>query len=167
MEESPEFVQWATARQGRLVRSAYLMTGDLQAAEDLVQEALVKVCLRWERLRDGHPDAYARRIIHHDHVSWWRRRREYAVPEPVDAAMPQSASTEDAEVVRAALVRLPPRQRSVLVLRFFEDLSVDQTAEVLGISPGTVKSQTHDALRNLRAHAPELGELVGEEAAHE
>lgn len=144
------------------------MTGDLHAAEDLVQEALVKVCQRWDRLRAGNPDAYARTIVYRDHVSWWRRRREYAVAETPDDRAGEPRSVEDAEVVRAALMRLPRKQRAVLVLRFLEDLSVEASADAMGVSPGTVKSQTHDALRNLRAQAPELALLVGsEEVSHD
>jgi len=161
MDETPSFAEWARARQRRLVRAAYLVTGDLGRAEDLVQEALVKVCLRWDRLADGHPEAYARTIIYRDHVSWWRRSREHPVAEVTSDAATGGPDVEDAEVLRAALLRLPPRQRAVLVLRYYEDLTAAGTAHVLGISVGTVKSQTHDALRNLRTQAPELVELVG------
>lgn len=161
MDADLAFADWAAARQRRLVRAAYLMTGDLPLAEDLVQEALVKVCQRWERLRDGRPEAYARTILYRDHATWWRRRREYAVAEVRDDRPVVPGSVEDADVVRAALLRLPGKQRAVLVLRYFEDLSVAEAAEVLGVSPGTVKSQTHDALRNLRDQAPELRALVG------
>lgn len=167
MQTEPSFAEWAAARQGRLVRAAYLMTGDLHAAEDLVQEALVKVCQRWSRLREGHPEAYARRIIYRDHVSGWRRRREYASSATRERAAPEGRVVEDVTVVRDALLRLPRGQRAALVLRFFEDLTAAETATVLGVSVGTVKSQTHDALRNLRRLAPELAELVGEEASHD
>ena len=166
METGPEFADWAAARQRRLVRAAYLMTGDLRR-QDLVQEALVKVCQRWERLRGGNPEAYARTIVFRDHVSWWRRRKEYAVADVRDEQEVSGPDVEGASVVRDALLRLPQRQRAVLVLRYFDDLTEAQAAEVMGIRVGTVKSQTRRVARNLREHAPELGDLVGRETTHE
>jgi RNA polymerase sigma-70 factor (sigma-E family) len=155
------YTRWAQDAQGRLLRAAYLLTGDLAHAQDLVQEALVKVALRWDRLGDGHPTAYARTIIARDHVSWWRRRRETPYGEaPADLAA-VSSEPEVALVVRRALARLTAKQRAVLVLRHFEDLGVDEVAAVLGVSVGTVKSQNAAALQRLREGAPELLELIG------
>ncbi len=86
MDDS-EFIEWVAGHQRQLLRSAYLLTGDLHRAQDLVQEALVKVALRWSRLRTGNPTAYARRILVHDNVSWWRRhRRELTTAETAEAA---------------------------------------------------------------------------------
>jgi RNA polymerase sigma-70 factor (sigma-E family) len=155
------YTRWAQDAHGRLLRAAYLLTGDLHRAEDLVQEALVKVALRWERLGDGQPTAYARTIIVRDNVSWWRRRREtpYGAA-PVDLAA-VSSEPEVALVVRRALGRLTAKQRAVLVLRHFEDLSVEEVAAALGVSVGTVKSQTAAALQRLREGAPELLDLIG------
>ena len=155
------FTEWAAGAQRRLLRSAYLLTGDLPAAEDLVQEALVKVALRWERLRDGHPTAYARTIVVRDHISRWRRRRELPVPAPGDVAA-VSSDPDTALVVRRALGRLTPKQRAVVVLRHFDDLGVDEVAAILGVSAGTVKSTNSDALARLREGAPELLDLIGE-----
>lgn len=155
-----DFSAWAAGAEQPLLRSAYLLTGDLHRAEDLVQEAMVKVALRWGRLREGKPTAYARRIIANDHVSLWRRRgREVPVAEPTtDAAV--STDPETVLVVRRALDRLTPAQRAVVVLRHFDDLSERETAEVLGIAVGTVKSQNSAALARLRTGAPELLDLV-------
>lgn len=160
--QEQEFTEWAAGCQRSLLRSAYLLTGDLHRAQDLVQEALVKVALRWSQLRGGNPTAYARRIIVRDNVSWWRRRRETAVGDP-EAPAPEGVSSDPvtAMVVRRALLRLTPAQRAVLVLRHFDDLTERETADVLGVSIGTVKSQNAAALGRLRTGAPELLTLIG------
>jgi len=154
------FTEWAAGAQRRLLRSAYLLTGDLHAAEDLVQEALVKVALRWDRLRHGQPTAYARTIVVRDHISRWRRRRDVVTAAPVDVAA-VSSDPETALVVRRALGRLTPKQRAVVVLRHFDDLGVHEVAAELGVSYGTVKSQNAAALARLRDGAPELLDLIG------
>jgi RNA polymerase sigma-70 factor (sigma-E family) len=153
------FTEWAAGRQRQLLRSAYLLTGDLHRAEDLVQEALTKVALRWSRLADGNPTAYALRIISRDNISWWHRRRDV----PTDSFHDGGASDEPeiALVVRRALARLTRAQRAVLVLRHFDDLTERETADVLGVSIGTVKSQNSAALARLRTGAPELLTLIG------
>jgi RNA polymerase sigma-70 factor (sigma-E family) len=153
------FTEWAAGRQRQLLRSAYLLTGDLHRAEDLVQEALTKVALRWSRLADGNPTAYALRIISRDNISWWRGRRDV----PTDSFRDAGASEEPeiAMVVRRALARLTPGQRAVVVLRHFDDLTERETAEVLGVSIGTVKSQKAAARARLRTGAPELLSLIG------
>lgn len=157
------FEAWALARQQQLVRSAYLVTGDFQRAEDLVQEALIRAAQRWEVLAGGRPDAWVRTVIFRQHVSWWRRtRRESVSDDPPDAGY--QASGEAAVMVRDALGLLTRKQRAVLVLRFIEDLSVTETAAVLGVSGGTVKKQTSVALARLREVAPGLAELVEERA---
>ena len=160
MDEA-ELSEWVVGAERRLLRSAYLLTGDLHRAQDLVQEALVKVALRWPRLRDGNPTAYALKILVRENISWWRRRRE--VPLGDDDAPDGSVSSdpETALVVRRALARLTPAQRAVVVLRHFEDLTERETAEILGISIGTVKSQNSAALARLRTGAPELLDLIG------
>ena len=159
MDEN-EFTEWAAGCQRQLVRSAYLLTGDLQHAEDLVQEALVKVALRWSRLRAGNPTGYARKIIVRDHISRWRRRRGEVLVE-ARAGVATSSDPDTAMVVRRALARLTQRQRAVVVLRHFDDLSERETADLLGVSVGTVKSQNAAALARLRAGAPELLDLIG------
>ena len=158
------FEAWVRSAQTRLVQAAFLMTGDAYHAQDLVQEALVKVAARWERLVDENPDAYARRIVYRDHISWWRQHRDIPVDVLPEAALrDQSESRVDGLVVYAALARLTRKQRAVLVLRYFEDLTEQQTADILGVSLGTVKSQSAAALARLRNGAPELQEFgVGE-----
>lgn len=162
-EES--FREWASQRQLALLRSAILLTGDRPRAEDLVQEALTKVALRWRRLRTGNPEAYARRVIVRDNISWWRkRRREVLFDEPEVADSPDFAmAVERRMLLDHALAALTPRQRAVVVLRYYDDLAVEDTAELLGVTVGTVKSQTNLALRRLREAAPELAQLLGEE----
>jgi RNA polymerase sigma-70 factor (sigma-E family) len=161
------FTAWAASRQQAMLRTAVLLTGNHHRAEDLVQEALTKVALRWARLQTEDPTAYARQIMVRDNISWWRRRRRDVltddVPEPPPAAAPDP---DRALLVRNALRRLTNRQRTLLVLRFYEDLSVAQTAALMGTSQGTVKSQTHVALRRLRELAPELRAELGDLPEH-
>jgi len=160
-----EFESFVRARTPALLRSAYLLTGDEHLAEDLVQSALARTHRSWRRLRcTGNAEAYTRRTMYHLQVSWWRRRRvaEVLTGEPVDndpAAAGNSGAVALRLLLRDALALLTARQRAVLILRYFEDLSERQAAELLGISVGTVKSQTSKALAKLRARAPELGEL--------
>lgn len=159
-----EFNSFVRARTHSLLRSAYLLTGDQHLAEDLVQSALAKTYQAWRRLDDrGNAEAYVRRTMYHLQVSWWRRRR---VAEVLPGEMPErsggdhAAATNLRLVLRAALLKLTAKQRAVLVLRFFEDRTESETADVLGVNVGTVKSQTAKALARLRVIAPELGELV-------
>jgi RNA polymerase sigma-70 factor (sigma-E family) len=156
------FEAWARARQQGLVRSAYLLTGDFQRAEDLVQDALIKAATRWDTLRHGNPDAWVRTVVYRDHVSWWRRHRRETVIEHAPESVPAAAGGEGAVMLRAALGRLTQRQRAVVLLRYVEDLTARQAAEVLGVTVGTVKKQTSIALARLRETAPELEELVEE-----
>lgn len=158
MDES-EFTEWAVGHQRQLLRSAYLLTGDPYRAQDLVQEALVKVAMRWGRLRDQNPLAYARTIVVRDNISWWCKRRD-VLGEPSDRA----AHVQDPEValvVQRALSRLTARQRAVVVLRHFDDLSEAETASLLGVGVGTVKSTNAAAMARLRDGAPELLDLIG------
>jgi RNA polymerase sigma-70 factor (sigma-E family) len=156
-----EFDLWVHARGAALARSAYLLTGDAHLAEDLLQETLTRVAQKWRRvIREGSPDAYARRVMHNLAIDAWRRRR--ARPAEVLGAPPELAGRGDAQeverrvVLRDALARLTPRQRAVLSLRFYEDLTEVDTAAVLGCSVSTVKSTARDALARLRAVAPDL-----------
>jgi RNA polymerase sigma-70 factor (sigma-E family) len=157
------FRAFAATRRARLLRAAYLLTGDAGLAEDLVQTALFKAAVHWRRIAAaGDPEPYVRRILYTEHVSAWRRRRP---PEVLGRTLPEAASpvddTERRLVLRTALARLTPKQRAVLVLRYYEDLTEAQAAAVLGCAPGTVKSQTRHALERLRALAPELADLFG------
>jgi len=156
-----EFLEFCHARTPALFRVAYGLTGHQQLAEDLLQTALERVAVRWGRVED--PDAYVRRILYHEYVSWWRRwrRREIPVAEPPERADPADPQG-DAELrraLRAALRRLPPRQRAVLVLRYLEDYSEREVAALLGCSPSTVSSQASRALARLRQLCPELSEV--------
>ena len=163
-DDEQSFTAWAAARQHALLRSAYLLTLDNGRAEDLVQEALVKVASRWGRLRDQQPEAYARQVIYRDNVSWWRRhRRERLTDAPPERSVTGAGQLAESRLMlRAALARLTEGQRAVLVMRYFDDLSEAETARLLGVAVGTVKSQTHAALRRLRECAPELALLLGE-----
>ncbi|MFG3710598.1 SigE family RNA polymerase sigma factor [Micromonospora sp. NPDC047730] len=151
------YVTFVECHQHRLLRAAYLVCGNRHQAEDLLQDALLKLALRWPTVRHGDPAAYVRAILYRDAVSWWRRRRR----EWLSAYPPERAAQEGDGALRLALRdaldHLPPRQRAVLVLRYFEDLTEAATAEALGVTVGTVKSQCHAALRRLREVAPELG----------
>lgn len=163
-----DFDSFVRARTAALLRSAYLLTGDQHLAEDLVQTALARTHQAWSRLRDtGNVESYARRTMYHLQVSWWRRRR---VAEVMPGDLPETRAPLDIEdsgvislrlTLQAALLRLSARQRAVLVLRFFEDRSEAEAAEILGVSLGTIKSQTVRALARLRTVAPELAEITG------
>ena len=166
--DGESFTAWATHAQRRLLRTAVLLTGDHQRAEDLVQEALVKVALRWRRLRDGRPEAYARQVLVRDNISWWRKHRREVLVEPPDrGTQDQSAASDRRLLLDDALAALTPRQRAVVVLRYYDDLTERATAEALGVAVGTVKSQTHLALRRLAEAAPELADLLGHDVGEE
>lgn len=156
------FHAFVVARTPALSRTAYLLTGDAHLAEDLVQTALFKAAKSWHRI-EGDPEPYVRRILYTQNISWWRQRKH--VREQTLAAYDAPARERDPDLrltLDQALGRLTTRQRTVLVLRYFEDLTEVQTAAQLGIGPGTVKSIGRQALARLRALAPELAELVGE-----
>ncbi|MGW1991820.1 SigE family RNA polymerase sigma factor [Embleya sp. NPDC001921] len=145
--------EFIAARRGPLLRSAYLLCGDAHEAEDLVQSTLVKVVLAGRRLdRIDNIEAYTRRTLMSVFISSRRRRWRREHPHDVlpDQAAVGGPDTELGLAVRAALAAVSPRQRAVLVLRFWEDLSVDETARILGVSAGTVKSQSARGLSTLR-----------------
>ncbi|WP_203901244.1 SigE family RNA polymerase sigma factor [Virgisporangium aliadipatigenens] len=154
------FEEFVRARTGAFARTAYLLTGDRQHAEELVQTALTAAAERWTRLDD--PERYVRRVLYTRAVSWWRVRRRWRSEVLTDAPPERRAVSRDDPDLRIvladALKRLTAKQRAVLVLRFYEDRSESETAEILGVGLGTVKSQTRDALRRLRAVAPELAD---------
>jgi RNA polymerase sigma-70 factor (sigma-E family) len=150
-----EFDDFVRARHDRLCRVAYVLCGDWQNAEDLVQTALAKAFVAYRRGGVDSLDAYVHRTLVTTNVSWWRRRWHGEV---ATAAPPDTATTPDAyaaadrrAAVVAALATLPAKQRSVLALRYLADLSEAATAEALGCSVGTVKSRAHRALATLRA----------------
>jgi RNA polymerase sigma-70 factor (sigma-E family) len=154
-----EFRDYVAARQGALYSVAYLLTGHHQDAEDLLQTALAKLALNWRNASS--PDAYVRKILYHQQVTWWRRRRhqrEFVTAEPPEAGTVSDHSTES--TVRLSLERLlaqlTRRQRAVVVLRYYEDLPEAEIAQILGCSVGTVRSQTHRTIARLRDMGAEL-----------
>ncbi len=146
------FDEFVARRGDALWRSAWLLTGDAHLAEDLVQTALAKSWPAWERVHaTGSFEAYVRRVLFTTYVAWWRRRWNGERPTEVLPELPGTAADPDLRRdLTEALSTLPRGQRAVVVLRFFEDLTERQTAEVLGCGVGTVKSQTARALRTLR-----------------
>ncbi|MVO86898.1 SigE family RNA polymerase sigma factor [Streptomyces sp. p1417] len=161
-ESQKRFREFVEGRSAALLRTAVLLTGgDRHAAEDLLQNALVKAAGRWSRIED--PEAYVRQVLYRQQIGRWRLkwpRREVAVAEPPERPGADTAGGADLRMVmRAALARLTPRQRTVLVLRYFEDLPEADVAGILGCTVGTVRSTTHRSLARLRALAPELADL--------
>ncbi|UMG93926.1 SigE family RNA polymerase sigma factor [Nocardioides sp. TF02-7] len=153
------FDEFVRARTTALTRTAYLLTGDAHLAEDLVQTALFKAARAWHRI-EGDPEPYVRRILYTQNVSWWRRRRWRETPLASYDDTAVAADTDLRLSLEDALRRLTERQRTVLVLRFFEDLTEVQTAAALGIGAGTVKSIARQALARLRTLAPDLEQLL-------
>jgi RNA polymerase sigma-70 factor (sigma-E family) len=162
-----EFAELVAAKGAALRRTAYLMCGDWHLAEDLVQAAFVKIHLHWRRIRRQESfDAYLRTVLFHAYLDTRRAkwRRETPAEYLPDVAAPGTAPSDDRDVLVAALRRIPPRQRAVLVLRYWEDMSVEETAGLLGCTAGTVKSQ---AARGLAALRPLLAGTVFESATAE
>ena len=149
------FEEFVAARSRDLWRSAWLLTGDAHKAEDLLQTALVKAWRRWSSIaRDGAVEGYVRRALVTTYTDWWRRKWTGEVP---TAELPERARVDHAahqvelrRDVLTALATLTRGQRAVIVLRYFDDLTEAQTAEALGCSVGTVKSQTSRAMATLR-----------------
>lgn len=160
-QDHERFRDFVDARWSALLRLANLLTGgDRHEAEDLVQTALMKALGRWRHIED--PEGYVRKVMYRHQISRWRLRRPHR--EPTFAVPPESFGVTDGTsaadlriTVGQALTRLTPRQRTVLVLRYFEDLSETEVAAALGCSVGTVRSTTHRSLARLRKLAPELG----------
>jgi RNA polymerase sigma-70 factor (sigma-E family) len=148
-----EFDAFMTASWSSLFRAAMLMTGDFHAAEDLLQTSMAKVYRAWPRVaRVDHPRAYARTVMTNEAISWSRRRSstERPVDHWPDQAIPgHEERVAETEQVRRLLQLLSPRQRAVVVLRYYEDMSEVEIATSLGISAGSVKSHAHHALRML------------------
>jgi RNA polymerase sigma-70 factor (sigma-E family) len=155
-----DFAEFVAARSKQLIRLAYVLTGDQHSAEDLLQNALIKAAAHWGRIHTA-PEAYVRRIMYREQVSWLRRRSRR--PETAMAQVPerpagdQAVNVETRLTLQDAVRALPPRRRAVLVLRYLEDLPESQVAEILGCSVGTVRSQTHKAVTQLRSALPSLG----------
>ena len=168
MDREVELREFVSARCAALSRAAYLLTGDHQAAEDLVQETYVVLVRRWQKSGTVDREAYVRKIMYSRIVDGWRRRRLWELPwaSPPDApGGDEAGASTDRLTLEAALARLAPRQRAVLVLRFYEDLTEVQAAAALDISPNTVKSQTRVALQRLRELVPDaVGTFEGVES---
>lgn len=170
-EHEREFREFVAARSGTLLRTAYLLTGDAHQAQDLLQTALMATARRWSRISDREqPERYVRRALYRHQINWWRARSRR--PETVVATVPERATDRDhaTEVARRhglleALRSLPPKQRAVVVLRYYEDRPEAEVAEMLGISLGTVRSQAHKALTKLRAYHPDLADSTPLEEA--
>ncbi len=148
-----DFSAFVAARATSLLRVAYLACGDATEAEDLLQTALERTYRSWDRVRHDSPEPYVRRVIINTAISRARRRAILSII-PMHSPPERSARATDVDlrhVLMEALRALPPRQRAVIVLRYWEDLSETQTAEVLGCSVGTVKSQASKALAKLRS----------------
>ena len=161
------FSSYVAARRAQLFRTACLLCGDPHRAEDIVQDALARLYGAWDRVsRMDNVDGYVRRIIVNAHYSdrrrpWWRE----SAAEPPDVPLKPGFPLEDADAIRSALTALPPGQRRVIVLRHIWNLTIAETAAELGISTGTVKSQSTDALAALRrALAPSFGVALETEA---
>jgi RNA polymerase sigma-70 factor (sigma-E family) len=162
-QDEAGFDEFVAARSAALSRTAYLLTGDHHLAQDLVQAALLQAAKHWGRIHTS-PEAYVRRAMYHQNISWWRRRKVAESPLSFHDGAAAAPDTDLRLTLDQALARLTPKQRTVLVLRFYEDLTEVETARALGISAGTVKSTSRQALARLRALAPELAELIGADA---
>ncbi len=169
MNHHDGFREFVLARQQALMRAAYLLTGDAHLAEDLLQSVLIKVVGKWPKLsKNGNPEAYVRKALVNQYISWRRRPRpESPSADPPERGASYDEAALDRIVLRQALAKLTPKQRAVIVLRFWEDLTETQAAETLGCSVGTVKSQVHHALARLRALAPELAHLLSDSEIRE
>ncbi|WP_062431403.1 SigE family RNA polymerase sigma factor [Herbidospora daliensis] len=154
------FADFVAARGTALLRTAYLTCGSVHEAEDVLQAALEKACRNWSRIDDRDPEPYVRRIIVNTVISRARRRAILRII-PTGSPPDRPAPADDVvlrQVLMDGLRALPPRQRAVIVLRYWEDLTEAQTAEILGCSTGTVKSQAAKAMARLRT-------LLGEEVS--
>jgi RNA polymerase sigma-70 factor (sigma-E family) len=158
-----DFHEFVTTRGRSLLHSAYVLTGNLADAEDLVQSALAKTYQAWDRIEDRKAlDGYVRRAMVNTHISWWRRRKvdEYPTDDiPDQPVADSSVSSEQHDALRRAIDRLPHRMRAAVVLRYFEDMSEAEVADVLGVSQGTVKSTVSRAVAKLRSDTDLLSEL--------
>jgi RNA polymerase sigma-70 factor (sigma-E family) len=154
-QKADEFRDYVFARQDRLLRTAWLLTGNWASAEDLVQTSLVKVWRRWASLGIDDPDAYVNRVMINTYATWWRRKWRGELPSARLPDMPDSsdaeAAVDDRDRLRRLLAGLPRGERIALVLRYYEGLSEADTATVMGCSIGSVKSQASRGAARLRS----------------
>ncbi|MFC4012867.1 SigE family RNA polymerase sigma factor [Nonomuraea purpurea] len=150
------FAEYVAQRGERLRRTAYLLAGNWATAEDLVQTALTKAWMAWSRI-EGNPDPYVYRILANTHASWWRRRWQNELPhrQLPDRADPSdfASDADERDVLWTAIRALSKRQRAVVVLHYFDELTLQQCADALGCSLGTVKTQLSRALARLRVNS--------------
>jgi RNA polymerase sigma-70 factor (sigma-E family) len=168
LHDSASFEEFVASRAQALLRYGYVLTGNPHDAADLMQEALLKLRNVWSRVADEAPEAYARTTMARLHISIWRRRRrERLVSAVPDQAAPDESlvRVESEQGLWRLLATLPRRQRSVLVLRYYESLTDEEIAHVLGISRGTVRSQASRALEKLRGAWPTTNEPAPAEVA--
>jgi RNA polymerase sigma-70 factor (sigma-E family) len=156
-----EFAEFVAGSLSRLLRFGHVLTGDPESAADLVQEALARTLRAWRRRPIDDPNAFVRKVMVNLYASAWRRRRALPVADVSLAELPADSDgierVDDRDAVWRALAVLPPRQRAVTVLRYYDDLSEAEIAVVMGTSAGTVKSQSARALRRLQALLAEPG----------
>ncbi len=156
-----EFERFAGAQLSGLLRPAFYLTGDMDVAQDLVQATMVKMYGAWSRLKpDVDRVAYSRTVLlnaYRDHTRGERRLRKSLLRKASHPSYETDVDVAERDYQRELLLQLAPKQRAVIVLRFLEDLSVQETADCLGVTPGTVKSQTADALRALRTAIAAVG----------
>ncbi|WP_432992694.1 SigE family RNA polymerase sigma factor [Dactylosporangium sp. CA-233914] len=158
-DERARLAEFVADRAPALMRVAYLLTGDRSSAEDLFQSALANTIPKWRSIRHSDPEGYLRAVMYREQVSWWRRlRRRRSAPTWLteSAVVDPRAGTDLRLALRAALWQLPPAQRAVVVLRYYEDLPEAKVAELLGCSIGTVRSRTHRSVTRLRQLLPSM-----------
>jgi RNA polymerase sigma-70 factor (sigma-E family) len=155
---APDFDEWVVARGQSLLRLAYVLTGDPAEAEEIVEDALSRALPRWSRIARRHdPDAYVRRLVVRAHVSWWRRfrRRHSPPPPPLEPAATTGVTIGVPDLVWPACESLPWAERTALVLRYYEDLSDDEIAELTGVREGVARCRVSDAVAAVRAELAE------------
>ncbi|TDC57750.1 SigE family RNA polymerase sigma factor [Micromonospora sp. KC207] len=159
-DDRARLAEFVANRTPALMRVAYLLTGDRHTAEDLFQSALAKTIPRWRELRHADPEGYLRTVMYREQVSWWRRlrrHRETSLTGANERAGPDPSGGADVRLaMRAALRALPKAQRTVVVLRYYEDLTENQVAAALGWPVGTVRSRTNRAVARLRQLLPDI-----------
>lgn len=161
-DERERLAEFVTSRTAALIRVAYLLTGDRSSAEDLFQSALAKTIPKWGTIRHTDPEGYLRAVMYREQVSWWRRwrrRRETPLGTTESRVEDPSGASDLRLALREALWQLPPQQRVVVVLRYYEDLPEARVAELLNCSIGTVRSRTHRAVTRLRQLLPNTERL--------